>query len=191
MSERYKGILFYTMENDQAIGLTCHFKFEKASVLQKYCPQPSGNRPICNGCGPAGYGAVVPDSILGVDIKICGDIHNWGYQFGLDREDKMVVDETFRDNMDRIIRADFEHETRVEQQKYFEAIRAIKSTNSLVRKIRSRWADYCHQRKTEYLKEMYESRLTIAGDIYAKAVMVFGGSSFWDKRPINFRLEDI
>ena len=54
----------------------------------------------CNGMGPSGLGFLVPDTFWGLDMAICGDIHDWcytfGHQDGLTREQ---ADEMFLDNM--------------------------------------------------------------------------------------------
>lgn len=168
MSERFKAKYSHLTAYGTVVELTCHFKFERATHDQKYDAKTAdGNRPVCNGCGPSGYGALVPDSICGVNVGICGDIHNWGYQFGIDREDKNVIDETFGDNMDRLIRDAYETECRKI------------SGGSLVR-IRLLLA-----------KKRYLDRLEMADDGYEKAVKVFGKSAFWDKRKIRFSLADI
>jgi hypothetical protein len=138
-------------------------------MAQKFSDDSAnGNgRPICNGCGPAGYGALVPDSILGVNITICGHIHNWAYQWGVDREDKMVADETFGDNMDRLIRDYFENEC-----------------HKLQGGILVGWRTWLARRR-------FNTRLDIAEDVYEKAVKIFGKSAFWDKRRLALKLEDI
>lgn len=166
MSERFKSQYFVDTDFGR-VALTCHFKFERASEAQKFSETLGGGRPICNGCGPSGFGALVPDNLFGVCITECGNIHNWGYQFGKDREDKMVVDETFGDNMDRMVRAAYEAEYRKILGGSF---------------IRPRlWI----------AKQKYHARREAAERAYEKAVKVFGKSSFWDKRPILFDLDSI
>ena len=167
MSERYKGRVYHMTEWGDVVALTCHFKYEAASKDQKFDAKIGGGKPICNGCGPSGYGSVIPDSILGVCITECGNIHNWSYCWGVDREDKMVADETFGDNMDRLIRIHYENECR-----------KIKGGSLVTFRL---WL----------AKRKYNAQLTMAEDVFEKAVKVFGHSAFWDKRTIGFRLEDI
>jgi hypothetical protein len=168
MSERYKGKLYHQTEWGTTVALTCHFKFQYATNAMKYDPEMAdGKRPVCNGCGPCGYGALVPDTILGVPATICGDLHNWGYQFGTDHEDKAIIDETFGDNMDRLIRDAYENECR-----------KIKGGSLVTIRL---WL----------AKRRYMARLTMAEDVYEKAVKVFGKSAFWEKRQIRFSLDDI
>lgn len=166
MSERYKAK--YVFNSDYgAVNLTCHFKFERATEAQKFNPAFGGGRTICNGCGPSGFGALIPDTIFGVCVTICGHIHNWGYQFGIDREDKNVVDETFGDNMDRLIRAAYEWET-----------------------WKIRGGSFVKPRLW-MAKQKYYARIEMAERVYEKAVRVFGKSAFWDKRIIAFCIDDV
>ena len=184
MSERYKAQYEFITSHGTRVMLTSHFKFERATLEQKFNAELGGGKPICNGCGPSGYGWLVPDSILGVVVTICGHIHNWSYQFGIDREDKMVADETFGDNLDRLIRADYAHDLHMEELRYALAIR---DAGWLGKK----WENYVHQRKLGYLKEMFDTRITLAEQAYEKAVRVWGKSAFWDKRKIGFTLNDV
>lgn len=167
MSERFKAKYFHLTDYGTTVELTCHFKFEKALWPQKFDPDLGGGKPICNGCGPSGYGAMVPDRILGVCVTIAGHIHNWSYQFGKDREDKMVADETFGDNMDRLIRDHYE-------------MQVLKIMGGSLVKPRLWLA-----------RRKFNAQLDLAEDAYEKAVKVFGKSAFWDKRVIGFTLEDV
>jgi hypothetical protein len=183
MSERFKAKYMHRLPWGAEIALTCHFKFEKATDEQKFDKAIGGGKSICNGCGPSGFGALVPDSILGVCVTICGHIHNWAYQFGVDREDKMVADETFGDNMDRLIRAYYEFDLASE----FERHVAARPSNFITRAFEA----HRHRRRLDYLKERYETQLGIAEHAYEAAVRVFGRSAFWDKRKIGFDLEAV
>lgn len=167
MSERFKSSYYHLTEWGSSVSLTCHFKFERATAAMKFDPALGGGKPVCNGCGPSGFGALVPDTIKGVRITICGHIHNWGYQFGKDHEDKAIIDETFKDNMDRLIRDAYECECRKIRGGSLVSLRLLLA------------------------KRRYLERLEIADDTYYQAVKVFGKSSFWDKRPIGFTLDDI
>ncbi len=61
---------------------------------------------ICNGCGTKGIvGWIVPDSILGVDITMACDIHDYMYNAGEIKADKFVADDVFLNNMLRLIDA--------------------------------------------------------------------------------------
>lgn len=184
MSERFKSKYLYN-----GIPLTCHFKFEKATDFQKFDKVIGRGKPICNGCGPSGYGSLVPDSILGVRVTICGHIHNWSYQFGIDHEDKYIADETFGDNMDRIIRAHYEIEYKVEEERHIQAVDKI--AGGILVFFRTWLENRNHAKNNLKLKSLYEARLAIADKVYENAVKVFGRSAFWDKRKINFTLEDV
>jgi len=168
MEPMYKARYNHRDKMGLTVPLTCHFKFEHATEKQKFDKHLGGGAPICNGCGPSGYGPLVPDYIIGVCVTIAGHIHNWGYQFGTSYEHKRIIDETFQDNMDRLIRARFMLDT------------MDLTDDSWIANI-NRW----------YYKRQYRSRLFVADKIYANAVRIFGKSAFWDKRKINFSLEDV
>lgn len=189
MSERYKSKFTFYRPDTGMVELTCHFKFEQATQAQKFDPQLGGGKPICNGCGPSGYGQLIPDNILGVNVTPCGDGHNWTYQFGKDREDKMVADETFYDNMDRIIRAAYEVSYKEEAELHDNNVRKI-AGGSLVA-VRTWLENRRNFAAKEKIKALYMARLVLAKQAYERAVVVFGGSAFWDKRKINFTLDDV
>jgi hypothetical protein len=59
---------------------------------------------ICNGCGTKGLaGVVIPDSLAGLSIRECCDIHDWMYTFGKTNADKEEADRVFLNNMVRLI----------------------------------------------------------------------------------------
>ena len=149
------------------VALTCFFNYHRATHDHKFAPHTRDKgqlRAICNGCGPAGYGALVPDRIRGVKITECGNIHNWGYQFGTTREDRQIQDETFGDNMDRIIRAKLAYD-----------LARADLGNRFLRRIR-KWN----------ARRRYRLRLIISEKVFEKAVRVWGKSSFWDKAKCDF-----
>lgn len=59
---------------------------------------PSQLNDISNGCGPKGWGWIVPNrfSLIGVNFKPACDIHDFCYQTGVDKE---VADKMFLENM--------------------------------------------------------------------------------------------
>lgn len=77
--------------------------------MKLYAPQeywqasPELLRDICNGCGTKGIGAIVPDTIYGVDITAACNIHDWMYFVGSTITDKEEADRVFLNNMLRII----------------------------------------------------------------------------------------
>lgn len=59
---------------------------------------------VCNGCGPGGIGGwLVPDSIWGLRVTAACRIHDWMYHVGRDIEDKRRADQTFLNNLVRLI----------------------------------------------------------------------------------------
>jgi len=61
---------------------------------------------VCNGCGTKGLGGwLVPDTLYGLNIEICCDIHDWMYCEGSSVADKERADRTFLNNMLRLIEA--------------------------------------------------------------------------------------
>lgn len=58
----------------------------------------------CNGCGTKGFGGwIVPDTLYGLSIEDCCDIHDWMYGEGRTNQDKEEADRTFKNNMLRKI----------------------------------------------------------------------------------------
>ena len=67
---------------------------------------PKQKSDICNGCGTKGLvGAVVPDSLWGLDITEACHIHDYMYAIGECIEDKYEADRVFLNNMLRMIDA--------------------------------------------------------------------------------------
>ena len=61
---------------------------------------------VCNGCGSSGWkGDLIPNRILGLDIKPACDRHDWMYACGQTMADKEEADDVFLNNMLRIIDA--------------------------------------------------------------------------------------
>jgi hypothetical protein len=83
---------------------------------------------ITNGCGSEGWkGALVPNDLLGVDIKPACDIHDWMYSKGKKIEDKDQADRVFLNNMVRIINCSTENSVLkkiqlLEAKTYYEAV---------------------------------------------------------------------
>lgn len=62
------------------------------------------DRSLCNGCGTAGWkGALVPETIWGVNISEACNIHDVDYHFGQNMSDKNTADWRFYMNMLEII----------------------------------------------------------------------------------------
>lgn len=59
-----------------------------------------------NGCGPSGgwITKYIPDHPAGFDFFSACAIHDWMYAKGRTLADKLLADETFRDNLGRVIR---------------------------------------------------------------------------------------
>jgi hypothetical protein len=64
---------------------------------------PEGKAEICNGCGPKGYGLLVPDTIYGLCITAICDIHDFMFSVGVDEEDRLEANRVFRNNLLRYI----------------------------------------------------------------------------------------
>ena len=56
---------------------------------------------VCNGCGAGGWKYdVIPDTILGLVVKLACQIHDWMYHFAIKLMDcKEFCDKTFLENM--------------------------------------------------------------------------------------------
>lgn len=64
------------------------------------------NQYVDGGCGPGKFGdKLIPDKILGVDVRPACEIHDWMYMMGESQEDKDKADRVFRNNMVRLIMA--------------------------------------------------------------------------------------
>jgi len=64
---------------------------------------PEVRKKITNGCGPKGWGWLVPDTIYGVDISAACCIHDYFYLIGVSFADKKKADRIFLNNLIRII----------------------------------------------------------------------------------------
>ena len=63
-------------------------------------------RLVVNGCGTGGWkGALVPDTIYGLDVAPACNIHDWMYQAGSGIADKDEADRTLLNNLLRLIDA--------------------------------------------------------------------------------------
>ena len=59
---------------------------------------------ICNGCGSKGLGGwLVPDTVWGLNITDCCNIHDFMYSQGATLQDKEYADRIFLNNLVRII----------------------------------------------------------------------------------------
>ena len=155
--------------------LTSFYNYHKATFGNRFGksamdPKSGQKIAICNGCGPAGFGALVPETILGVTITEAANIHNWMYLWGENRKDKLLSDETFGDNIDRFIRAAF-----IQDMEYAKA-----ETNRF-----KRWY------KLRKAYKLYNARLVLSEKVFERAVRVFGKSAFWDKSEPDFLYEEI
>ncbi len=79
---------------------------------QLYAPEqywrlsPEVRKQMVNGCGTAGWkGKLVPDSLLGLDIKPACNIHDYQYRTGETIEEKQAADRVFINNLLRLIEA--------------------------------------------------------------------------------------
>lgn len=67
---------------------------------------PEAKAEISNGCGPAaGLGFIVPDTVYGLSISPCCDIHDYMYHVGTREVDRILADRVFLNNMTRLVRA--------------------------------------------------------------------------------------
>lgn len=67
---------------------------------------PEVRRKVVNGCGTSGWkGAVVPETLWGLNVSAACNIHDWMYAEGTTISDKGTADRTFLNNMLRIIDA--------------------------------------------------------------------------------------
>ena len=61
---------------------------------------------ICNGCGSKGFGGwIVPNTLWGLNVEDCCDIHDYMYHIGKTIEDKEKADRVMLNNMMRKIEA--------------------------------------------------------------------------------------
>jgi len=61
------------------------------------------HKEICNKAGPKGYGWLVPNTIWGLNIGECANIHDFLFYVGKTIEDKDAADRIFLNNMLRLI----------------------------------------------------------------------------------------
>lgn len=80
-------------------------------IVELYAP-PSywsltdGERSCYNGCGTSGWkGAVVPETMWGLNVTRACNIHDHMYKFGQTEEDRAEADRVFLNNLLRIINA--------------------------------------------------------------------------------------
>jgi len=66
---------------------------------------PELREEISNGCGPKTLGFLVPDTMWGLCVSPCCDIHDWMYRFGWSIEHKAEADRVFLNNLIRLIQA--------------------------------------------------------------------------------------
>ena len=60
---------------------------------------------VCNGCGAKGMGWTVPDTMYGMSVRDCCDIHDWMYEEGTTLAEKEEADKVFYENCLRKIKA--------------------------------------------------------------------------------------
>lgn len=77
------------------IGLTCYESYVKRTKEEL--------KKICNGLGPKGFGAVIPDTLFFLNVTPAGNIHDECYEVGGHIYNKEQADRIFRDNMFRLI----------------------------------------------------------------------------------------
>ena len=66
----------------------------------EHCPEQAKKR-ICNGCGEANSwkSRFVPETIYGLNIRECCNIHDYMYYFGVSEYGKIIADNVFLENM--------------------------------------------------------------------------------------------
>lgn len=64
---------------------------------------PNGSERICNGCGSGWNAILVPDNLLGLEIRIACCIHDYMYEVGITIKDKAFADKMFLYNMKMLI----------------------------------------------------------------------------------------
>lgn len=79
------------------VELTCRKSFTDKT--------PEQREAVSNGLGPKGFGWLVPDTIIGINVTPAGDVHDEGYTEGGIIVDKQMDDRIFRDNMIRLVNA--------------------------------------------------------------------------------------
>jgi len=67
---------------------------------------PEERSQVCNGCGTGGWkGALVPETMWGLNISEACQIHDWMYHEGITENDKVFADILFLRNILRLINA--------------------------------------------------------------------------------------
>jgi hypothetical protein len=56
----------------------------------------------CNGCGPKGWGWLIPDIVDGVDAHLACNVHDCCYRRGKTEEDRKAADLLLRRNLSRV-----------------------------------------------------------------------------------------
>lgn len=64
---------------------------------------PSQRQSMCNGCGAAGSGWTIPDTMYGLNITVACDCHDVCYLVGSTIFDKEQADREFLNNLIRLI----------------------------------------------------------------------------------------
>jgi len=88
---------------------------------------------FCNGCGTKGLGGwLVPDTLYGLNITECCNIHDFMYHVGTKHRDKEIADRTFLNNMIRVIDAEsisiLKPFRRLRAMNYYSAVRDFGGT---------------------------------------------------------------
>lgn len=70
-----------------------------------YRLSPGEKKEICNGMGAKDslLSNFIPNTMYGLDVEECGDIHDLQYHIGTTIEDKKSADRTFLNNLLRVI----------------------------------------------------------------------------------------
>ena len=73
-----------------------------------YSLSAEDKKSICNGMGAKNslLSSFIPNTMYGLDVEECGDIHDFQYNAGITIEDKKEADRTFLNNLLRIINAE-------------------------------------------------------------------------------------
>ena len=68
---------------------------------------PEQKSAICNGMGSANsiLSSFIPNTMYGLDVEECGNIHDYGYHTGTTIAHKEIADRVFLNNMLRVINA--------------------------------------------------------------------------------------
>ena len=95
--------------------LESSYKFKSAS-------EEDLNR-ICNGCGASdAWFDFVPDRIWGTDVSAACHIHDWDYEYGLNKEAKKLADKRMHKNIKTLV--DIDHEKKKYKPEFLMKTRA-------------------------------------------------------------------